>query len=64
MAIRSLRLSPWHELRTLTEADAFVIVGLCVVVATMMVPLLRKTAPGNQCPTDIDVMELRLQPAC
>jgi len=35
----------WREAQTQTYADAFLAIGACFVIATLMVPLMRKVAP-------------------
>lgn len=50
MALDALWSLTWREARTLTCADAFLTVGLCFVVATAMVPLLRR-APRPAAPS-------------
>jgi DHA2 family multidrug resistance protein len=34
-----------REAQTQTYADAFLAIGVCFVIATVMVPLMRKVAP-------------------
>ena len=42
MALRTLQAATMREALTLTFSDAFLVIGCCFVVATAMVPLLRK----------------------
>jgi DHA2 family multidrug resistance protein len=42
MALRTLRAVTMREALTLTFSDAFLAIGCCFVVATLMVPLMRK----------------------
>ena len=35
----------WREAQTQTYADAFLVIAVCFVVTTLMVPLLRKIVP-------------------
>ena len=44
MALHTLRAVAMREAQTLTFADAFLAIGCCFVVATFMVPLMRKAA--------------------
>jgi DHA2 family multidrug resistance protein len=44
-ALRQLWLLTLREAQTQTFADAFFVVGLCFVVATVMAPLMRNVAP-------------------
>jgi len=44
-SLRQLWLLTYREAQTLSYADAFLAIGLCFVVATAMVPLMRKVAP-------------------
>lgn len=44
MAMRTLRAATMREALTLTFSDAFLVIGCCFVVATLMVPLMRKAA--------------------
>jgi DHA2 family multidrug resistance protein len=43
-ALRSLWLLTFREAQTLTYADAFLAIMVCFVIATVMVPLMRKVA--------------------
>ena len=45
MALETLRTLTMREAQTLTYADAFMAIGACFVIATGMVPLLRRTRP-------------------
>src|SRR6266436_3818620 len=44
-ALKRLWSLTWREAQTQTYADAFLAIGVCFVVATLMVPLMRKVAP-------------------
>jgi DHA2 family multidrug resistance protein len=44
-SLHQLWLLAYREAQTLSYADAFLVIGLCFVVATAMVPLMRKVAP-------------------
>jgi MFS transporter, DHA2 family, multidrug resistance protein len=46
-ALKRLWSITWREAQTQTYADAFLAIGACFVVATLMVPLMRKVAPPN-----------------
>ena len=41
-----------REAQTLTYADAFFLIMICFVIATIMVPLMRKVAPARRPPAD------------
>ena len=43
MALRTLQAAAMREAQTLTFSDAFAAIGCCFVVATLMVPLMRKS---------------------
>jgi MFS transporter, DHA2 family, multidrug resistance protein len=52
-ALRQLWSLTYREAQVLTYSDAFLLIALCFVVATLMVPLMRKTAlPGAAAPAD------------
>ena len=42
----------WREAQTQTFADAFLAVMVCLAVATVMVPLMRKVVPPKAPPAD------------
>ncbi len=44
-ALKQLWSLTWREAQTQTYADAFLVIAVCFVVATLMVPLMRKIAP-------------------
>jgi DHA2 family multidrug resistance protein len=44
-ALKRLWSLTWREAQTQTYADAFLAIGACFVIATLMVPLMRKVAP-------------------
>jgi DHA2 family multidrug resistance protein len=44
-ALKRLWSLAWREAQTQTYADAFLAIGVCFVVATLMVALMRKVAP-------------------
>ncbi|WP_166366456.1 DHA2 family efflux MFS transporter permease subunit [Pseudomonas akapageensis] len=48
VALRQLWALTWREAQTLTYADAFLMIMVCFVVATLMVPLMRKVQPPKQ----------------
>jgi MFS transporter, DHA2 family, multidrug resistance protein len=43
-AVKKLWLLTFREAQVQTFADAFLVIGVCLVIATLMVPLLRKVA--------------------
>jgi MFS transporter, DHA2 family, multidrug resistance protein len=47
-ALRQLWSLTWREAQTQTYADAFLAIAACFVVATLMVPLLRKVAAAKK----------------
>jgi MFS transporter, DHA2 family, multidrug resistance protein len=51
-ALRQLWSLTWREAQTQTYADAFLLITLCFVIATAMVPLMRKVAPRPAAPAD------------
>ena len=44
-ALKQLWALAWREAQTQTYADAFLAMMVCFIVATLMVPLMRKVAP-------------------
>ncbi len=44
-ALKQLYALAWREAQTLTYADAFTAIMVCFIIATLMVPLMRKVAP-------------------
>jgi len=44
-ALKRLWSLTWREAQTQTYADAFLVIAVCFVVATLMVPLMRKIVP-------------------
>ena len=46
-ALKPLWSLTWREAQTETYADAFLAIGACFVVATLMVPLMRKVVPPS-----------------
>jgi MFS transporter, DHA2 family, multidrug resistance protein len=44
-ALKQLWSLTWREAQTQTYADAFLVIAVCFVVATLMVPLMRKIVP-------------------
>ena len=44
-ALKRLWSLTWREAQTQTFADAFLVIAVCFLVATLMVPLMRKVAP-------------------
>ena len=44
-ALKQLWALTWREAQTQTYADAFLAMAICFVVATAMVPLMRKVVP-------------------
>ena len=44
-ALKMLWSLTWREAQTQTYADAFLVIMVCFIVATVMVPLMRKVAP-------------------
>ena len=51
-ALRQLWSLTWREAQVQTYADAFLLITLCFVIATAMVPLMRKVAPRQAAPAD------------
>ena len=51
-ALALLRQLAWREAQTQTFADAFLAVMVCLAIATVMVPLMRKVAPPKAPPAD------------
>src|SRR5271166_3060077 len=51
-ALKRLWLLTWREAHTQAYADAFLVIGVCFVIATLMVPLMRKVAPPKAPPAD------------
>jgi DHA2 family multidrug resistance protein len=49
-ALRQLWALAWREAQTATFADAFRIIAAGFLIATLMVPLMRKTAPRRAAP--------------
>jgi len=45
MALKQLWSLTWREAQVQTFADAFRVIAVCFVIATVIVPLLRKVAP-------------------
>ncbi|MFZ4963098.1 DHA2 family efflux MFS transporter permease subunit [Pseudomonas sp. Mn2068] len=48
IALRQLWALTWREAQTLTYADAFLVIMVCFVFATALVPLMRKVQPPKQ----------------
>jgi DHA2 family multidrug resistance protein len=51
-ALRQLWALTWREAQTLTYADAFLALMACFVIATIMVPLMRKVTAPAKAPAD------------
>ena len=51
-ALQLLRSLAWREAQTQTFADAFLAVMVCLAIATIMVPLMRKVMPPKAPPAD------------
>ena len=51
-ALKRLWMLTWREAQTQTYADAFLVIGVCFVIATLMVPLMRKVVPPQTPPAD------------
>ena len=51
-ALKRLYALAWREAQVLTFADAFLLIAACFVVATLMVPLMRRVAPRTAPPAD------------
>jgi DHA2 family multidrug resistance protein len=51
-ALRQLWSVTYREAQVLTYSDAFLLITLCFVVATLMVPLMRKTGVPKAAPAD------------
>lgn len=52
-ALKQLWSLTWREAQTQTYADAFLIIAICFLVATVMVPLMRKVAPPQASSVDV-----------
>ncbi len=52
MALKELWSLTWREAQVQTFADAFLAIAACFVLATVLVPLLRKVAPPAAPPAD------------
>jgi DHA2 family multidrug resistance protein len=52
LALKQLWSLTWREAQVQTFADAFLVIMLCFVIATAMVPLMRKVAPRATPPAD------------
>ncbi|KPA90286.1 drug resistance transporter, EmrB/QacA subfamily [Pseudomonas asplenii] len=48
IALRQLWALTWREAQTLTYADAFLVIMVCFILATVLVPLMRKVQPPQQ----------------
>ncbi|QXI25604.1 DHA2 family efflux MFS transporter permease subunit [Pseudomonas vanderleydeniana] len=48
IALRQLWSLTWREAQTLTYADAFLVIMACFILATALVPLMRKVQPPQQ----------------
>ncbi|QHG65271.1 DHA2 family efflux MFS transporter permease subunit [Pseudomonas putida] len=48
IALHQLWALTWREAQTMTYADAFLVIMVCFVVATLLVPLMRKVQPPRQ----------------
>lgn len=46
IALRRVWALTWREAQTLTYADAFLTIMVCFILATLLVPLMRKVQPG------------------
>ncbi len=51
-ALALLRSLVWREAQTQTFADAFLVIMVCLAIATVMVPLMRKVLPPKTPPAD------------
>ena len=51
-ALALLRALVWREAQTQTYADAFLVLMVCLAIATVMVPLMRKVLPPKTPPAD------------
>jgi DHA2 family multidrug resistance protein len=45
VALKQLWALTWREAQVQTYADAFLAIAVCLAIATVMVPLLRKVTP-------------------
>jgi len=52
VALKQLWSVTWREAQVQTYADAFLAIALCFVIATLLVPLMRKVAPPKAPPAD------------
>ncbi|WP_416768996.1 DHA2 family efflux MFS transporter permease subunit [Pseudomonas sp. RHF3.3-3] len=48
IALRQLWALTWREAQTLTYADAFLVIMVCFILATVLVPLMHKVQPPQQ----------------
>jgi DHA2 family multidrug resistance protein len=51
-ALKQLWALTWREAQVQTFADAFLAIGVCLAVATLLVPLMKKVAPSANPPAD------------
>jgi DHA2 family multidrug resistance protein len=52
-ALKQLWSLTWREAQTQTYADAFLVIAVCFVVATLMVPLMRKIVPPRSAAAEV-----------
>jgi MFS transporter, DHA2 family, multidrug resistance protein len=52
MALKSLWLLTWNEAQTLSFSDAFLSIAVCFIIATAMVPLMKKVVRPKAPPAD------------
>jgi DHA2 family multidrug resistance protein len=52
IALKRLWALTWREAQVQTYADAFLVIAVCLAIATVMVPLLRQVVPPQAPPAD------------
>jgi DHA2 family multidrug resistance protein len=51
-ALKELWSLTWREAQVQTFADAFLVIGVCLAIATMLVPMMQKVAPAPAAATN------------
>jgi DHA2 family multidrug resistance protein len=52
VALKQLWSLTWREAQVQTFADAFLVIGVCLAIATLLVPLMKKVAPTATPPAE------------
>ena len=52
VALKQLWSLTWREAQVQTFADAFLVIGVCLTIATLLVPLMKKVAPTATPPAE------------